>query len=123
MVSIIFMELFLRGLGVHRLPVYEPSPTFEYRTAPNQSTWIFGERWSTNEVGLRGELPRRQDKRIVWYAGDSVINGGIQTSDDSLATSIWDKNQELSLGYSVATVNISQGSWGPENSFFFALEV
>jgi hypothetical protein len=121
-VSIIFTELFLRALGVHRLPTYEASPKFEYRTAPNQTACIFGKRWSTNKVGLRGELPRNQDKKIVWYAGDSVINGGIHTSDDSLATTKWDKNQEQSLGYSVATINISQGSWGPENSFCFALE-
>ena len=41
--------------------------------------------------------------------GDSVINGGVITEQDSLATSILSKNTPFQV------LNISAGSWGPDN--------
>lgn len=115
----IFVELGLRFVGLHELPLYEASDNYEYRFAPNQSCCIFGKKLIVNDLGLRGELPTNKSDPIVWYCGDSVINGGIHTHEDSLATAIWDKHAENLFDSSIATLNVSQGSWGPENTFRF----
>lgn len=119
---ILFAELSLRLIGLHTLPVYDRSDNYEYCTKPNQRCEILGKTLTSNSVGLRGELPSQSAKSIVWYCGDSVIHGGVHTDDDSLATFIWDKRVESKLQHSIATVNISQGSWGPDNTFAFVQE-
>lgn len=120
--AIIIAEFSLRLTGLHNLPIYDRSETYEYCTKPNQNCLVLNKRLSTNPVGLRGELPSQKSEAIVWYCGDSVIHGGVHTDDDSLATAIWDKEIESKLQQSVATINISQGSWGPDNTFAFAKE-
>ena len=117
--SLISVELGLRVVGLHELPMYEPSDKYEYRFVPNQRCTVIGKNLIINNLGLRGELPDGTNNAIIWYCGDSVINGGIHTHEDSLATTIWDKHAENQFGSSIATVNVSQGSWGPENTFSF----
>ena len=116
---LISVELGLRIVGLHELPMYESSDKYEYRFVPNQRCSMFGKNLIINNLGLRGELPDGTNDVIVWYCGDSVINGGIHSDEDSLATTIWDKHAENQFGSSIATVNVSQGSWGPENTFSF----
>lgn len=116
---LISVELGLRVAGLHELPMYEVSDRYEYRFVPNQRCSVIGKDVVINNLGLRGELPDGRNNAIVWYCGDSVINGGIHTQEDSLATTIWDKHAEIQFESDVATVNISQGSWGPENTFGF----
>ncbi len=113
------VEFGLRVAGLHKLPMYEASDRYEYRFVPNQRCSVFGKDVVINNLGLRGELPDSKNNAIVWYCGDSVINGGIHTHEDSLATTIWDKHAEIQFESGVATVNISQASWGPENTFGF----
>ena len=117
--SLISVELGLRIVGLHELPMYESSDKYEYRFVPNQRCTVIGKDLIINNLGLRGELPDGNNDVVAWYCGDSVINGGIHTDEDSLATTIWDKHAENQLGSSIATVNVSQGSWGPENTFSF----
>lgn len=117
--SLISVELGLRAVGLHEIPMYEASDKYEYRFVPNQRCSLFGKDVIINNLGLRGELPDGTNDAIVWYCGDSVINGGIHTHEDSLATTVWDKRAETQFGSSIATVNLSQGSWGPENTFSF----
>ena len=116
------LELLGRAFGLQAVPLYEPNPIFEYRFQPNQECAVFGKTLRINALGLRGELPRSKSDSVVWYCGDSVINGGIHTHEDSLATFKWDAGMEQKLGRSIATVNISQGSWGPENTLAFCRE-
>ena len=113
------LELGLRAVGLHELPMYQSSDKYEYRFVPNQRCTVIGKNLIINNLGLRGELPNGNNEVVVWYCGDSVINGGIHTDEDSLATTIWDKHAENQFGSSIATVNVSQGSWGPENTFSF----
>lgn len=116
------LELLGRAFGLHAVPLYEPSPIFEYRFQPNQECAVFGKELRINALGLRGELPSSKSESVVWYCGDSVINGGILTHEDSLATAKWDETSEAKLGHSIATINVSQGSWGPENTLAFCRE-
>ena len=117
--SLISVELGLRAVGLHELPIYESSDKYEYRFVPNQRCTVIGKNLIIKNLGLRGELPDGNDDVVVWYWGDSVINGGIRTDEDSLATTIWDDHAENHFGSSISTVNISQGSWGPENTLNF----
>ena len=117
--SLISVELGLRVVGLHELPMYESSDKYEYRFVPNQRCTVIGKSLIINNLGQRGELPDGTNNAIVWYCGDSVINGGIHTHEDSLATTVWDKLAETQFGSSIATVNVSQGSWGPENTISF----
>ena len=117
--SLISVELGLRVVGLHELPMYETSDKYEYRFVPNQRCSVFGKNLIINNLGLRGELPDAKNNAIIWYCGDSVINGGIHTHEDSLATTIWDKQTENHFDSRITTVNVSQGSWGPENTLSF----
>ena len=117
--GLLSVEFGLRVVGLHELPMYESSDKYEYRFVPNQRCTVIGKDLIINNLGLRGELPDSNNDVVVWYCGDSVINGGIHTDEDSLATTIWDKHAENQLGSSIATVNVSQGSWGPENTLSF----
>lgn len=116
------LELLGRAFGLHAVPLYEPSPIFEYRLQPNQQCVVFGKELRINALGLRGELPSSEVESVVWYCGDSIINGGVHTHEDSLATAKWDAAMEQKLEHPVATVNVSQGSWGPENTLSFCRE-
>ena len=111
-------ELCARFLGFHNTPLYEHHEAFEYCTAPNQSGRVWGNRYETNALGIRGEMPDTS-QAIVWVCGDSVINGGVYCDEDSLAVSQVDNRLEHALGIPVSTVNISQGSWGPGNTWGF----
>jgi len=61
---------------------------------------------------MRNEPLTNDDKCVVLGFGDSVINGGALTDQDSLATTIVEKQ----LGNGIRFLNISAGSWGPDNS-------
>ncbi|WP_163710555.1 hypothetical protein [Mangrovibacterium lignilyticum] len=47
--------------------------------------------------------------------GDSVLNGGVQTDQDSLSTSILSRILSEEFSKKVQILNISAGSWGPDN--------
>lgn len=57
--------------------------------------------------------------KIILGFGDSVINGGTQTEQDSLATTILLKILSEQNGGKVQFLNISAGSWGPDNCFAY----
>ena len=113
------LEMGLTFLGLNSLPLYESSDNYEYRFVPNQNCTVLGKQLVVNELGLRGELPKNNRGAVVWYCGDSVINGGIRIDEDSLATTIWDQQAANQFGLRIASVNVSQGSWGPQNTYSF----
>ena len=116
------IEVGLTFLGLNRVPLYESSDNYEYRFVPNQNCTVMGKKLVVNKLGLRGELPENNGDVVVWYCGDSVINGGIRTDEDSLATTIWEQHAEDQSGSRFSSVNVSQGSWGPENTYNFCKE-
>lgn len=58
----------------------------------------------------------------VLFFGDSVLNGGTQTDQDSLATSILTDTLSKYFGTKIQFLNISAGSWGPDNCFAYLMK-
>lgn len=105
----IVVEFFLRVIwGFGTMPLYLESEKYEYIFAPNQEMNRFGVHFFTNSFSQRANEPD-SNRKIVLGLGDSVINGGSQTDNDSLATSIVSVSTEYQM------LNISAGSWGPDN--------
>lgn len=102
-------ELLLRMIwGFGNMPLYVESKQYEYIFAPNQEMTRFGVHFYVNSYSQRSKEPDA-NKKIVLGLGDSVIYGGAQTDNDSLATSIVSVSTEYQM------LNISAGSWGPDN--------
>lgn len=88
-------------------PLCVASDKFEYICAPNQRCHRFGHTIYYNSYSQRSAKPD-SSRTIVLGLGDSVINGGVMTDNDSLATT-------LASDSVVQILNISAGSWGPDN--------
>lgn len=56
------------------------------------------------------------DSAYILGLGDSVINGGTLTDQDSLATTLISKALTSILQKKTLMLNISAGSWGPDNA-------
>lgn len=84
------------------------SKNYEYIAAPNQNRFRFRSHLYYNSYSQRSEEPD-STKTIILGLGDSVLYGGTMIDQDSLATSIFNKNTGLQM------LNISAGSWGPDN--------
>lgn len=106
-------EVVLRIRGYHRLPVFVADERYEYMTAPNQDLHAGGVRFTTNDLGMRCAPVGAKKRKRVLVVGDSVINGGLSSTQDSLATSI----AERTTGAQV--LNCSAPSWGPDNAAAF----
>ena len=90
------------------MPLYAASDKYEYMALPNQSGVRFGNRYYYNVFGMRSDEVNPHKKHILGL-GDSVIYGGVQTDQDSLATSLFSAETGMQM------LNISAGSWGPDN--------
>ena len=58
------------------------------------------------------------EKRILVF-GDSVLNGGSLTDHKKLATTLLEKSLQKSCDPLIRVLNISAGSWGPDNAFSY----
>lgn len=101
-------EFLLQYLGFTHAPLYTASDEYEYIATPNQNGKRFGNRYSYNSYSQRSEEPDTT-KTIILGLGDSVIYGGTQSDQDSIATSIFSNETDMQM------LNISAGSWGPDN--------
>ena len=88
--------------------LYYESQSYEYMARPNQDGYRFGNHYHYNAYSQRSEEPD-STKVIVLGLGDSVLFGGVLTDQDSIATSLF------SAETGVQMLNISAGSWGPDN--------
>ncbi len=102
------VEITLRYYGFCSAPLYFESNEFEYLTFPNQFGRRFGNQFFINAFSQRSDNPSKKKRKILGI-GDSVINGGVLTDQDDLATSIISKETNAQV------LNISAGSWGPDN--------
>lgn len=108
-IIMIATELLLRTIwGLANAPLYYESGAYEYMTLPNQDGYRFGNHYHYNSFSQRSEEPD-SIKTIVLGLGDSVINGGVQIDQDNLATSLFSAETGMQM------LNISAGSWGPDN--------
>lgn len=92
-------------LGLTKAPLYYESDKYEYMACPNQNGCRFGNHYHYNSYSQRSEEPDTT-KKIVLGLGDSVIFGGVQIDQDSLATTLFTKATGMQM------LNISAGSWG-----------
>lgn len=116
LILLLFIELILRfGYGFCSAPLYIADPDYEYIYAPNQEVRRFGYHIQTNSLSMRSEELSPADSIIVLLLGDSVINGGSLTNNEDLASTLLEERLSKALGKRVRVLNISAGSWGPDN--------
>jgi len=105
-------EIILRKMwGFGDMVLFQEDKNFEYIALPNQNRLRFGKKSVYNEYSMRSYPLNSQDTCLVLGFGDSVLNGGTIVDQDSLATTIVDTQ----LGAGQRFLNISAGSWGPDN--------
>lgn len=108
-ILIALLELTLRFVfGFCDAVLYQSSPAYEYIAQPNQHRYRFFSHIDYNSYSQRSEEPD-PTKTIVLGLGDSVILGGTMLDQDSVATTLFSKETGMQM------LNISSGSWGPDN--------
>ena len=108
-VLFIAIEIVLRFcFGFCDAVLYQSSPAYEYIALPNQHRYRFFSHIDNNSFSQRSEEPD-STKTIVLGLGDSVIFGGTMLDQDSIATTLFSKETGMQM------LNISSGSWGPDN--------
>ena len=120
--AIVSCELLCRyqlGLGDPPLVVGDSEIAYYFR--PNQTCSRFGHLIHYNAYGMRsGDFPERKTKRgefRVMVIGDSVINGGAQTDQREVCTSVLQDDLLSRRKGPVVVGNISAGGWGPLNQW------
>lgn len=105
----VLAEIILRYVfGFCDAVLYQPSKEYEYIANPNQHRYRFLSNIDYNSYSQRSEEPD-STKTIVLGLGDSVIFGGTMLDQDSIATTLFSKETGMQM------LNISSGSWGPDN--------
>ena len=109
LILIALSELTLRFVfGFCDAVLYQSSPAYEYIAQPNQHRYRFFSHIDYNSYSQRSDEPD-STKTIVLGLGDSVIFGGTMLDQDSIATTLFSKETGMQM------LNISSGSWGPDN--------
>lgn len=116
LLSVLAVEISLRvQFGFCDALLYNDSDKYEYIAQPNQDRKRFGAHIYYNSFSQRSDEPDTT-KNIILGLGDSVIFGGTWMEQDSLATSIFTKETGVQM------LNISAGSWGPDNCVAYLRE-
>lgn len=102
------------SMGFCDSPLYVANEKYEYICAPNQDRHRFGHHIYFNSFSQRSDEPD-SSKIIVLGLGDSVINGGVLTNNEDLATTLAGNSR-------IQILNISAGSWGPDNCAAYLAE-
>lgn len=106
---LVSVELILRFVfGFCDAVLYRSSEAYEYIAQPNQHRYRFLSHIDYNSYSQRSEEPD-STKTIILGLGDSVIFGGTMLDQDSIATTLFSKETVMQM------LNISSGSWGPDN--------
>ena len=115
---LVILEISLRLIGFGQIPTYYVSLDYEYAMNPNQDIKRFGNRIFINSLGMRSEELRPEAIKILKF-GDSVLNGGVASDQSELTSSLLetDLNSNQSLAGDYQVLNVSAGSWGPDNAY------
>lgn len=106
---VVLLEFTLRfAFGFCDALLYQSSDNYEYIAQPNQNRHRFGAYIHYNSYSQRNEEPDSTKVKILGL-GDSVIFGGTWMDQDSLATTLFSNETGMQM------LNISAGSWGPDN--------
>lgn len=116
---LLMAEFALREFGFGKGAIYVRDPDYEYMHAPNQYTKPFGNLLQTNQFGMRSRKLESNDDVHVLVLGDSVINGGNPMPQEAIATTLLERDLQSRCGPRARALNISAGSWGPDNAAAF----
>lgn len=112
-------ELFLRFyLGLGHMILFREDKDFEYIPLADQNFYRWRNHIYYNHYSMRSDELNPKAIKILGF-GDSIINGGAPTDNDSLATSILSKELSQYLDTAVQMLNISAPSWGASNCFAY----
>ncbi|WP_282162211.1 hypothetical protein [Ulvibacterium marinum] len=121
-VIVFSIEFLLRAaFGFCDTVLFKESKNYEYIVQPNQVRHRFGRHVAYNSHSMRSEEIDSAAIKILCF-GDSVINGGVLTDQDSLATTLLSTEVSQAFDKNVQFLNISAGSWGPDNCFAYLKE-
>ena len=110
------VEISLRfAFGFCDAILYQTNSDYEYIAQPNQIHKRFGANIRINSYSMRSDNPN-SSKAIILGMGDSILFGGSWTDHDSLATTLFSNETGMQM------LNISCGSWGPDNSVAYLRE-
>ena len=115
-------EVGLRLYGFGDPPLYQASDRYEYVYRANQDVRRFGNHVVINEASLRSDPLTPGDGPVILLVGDSVVNGGVLTDQDDLASTRLERDLASAYGPAVRVLNVSAGSWGPGNAAAFLSE-
>ncbi|KUJ60646.1 hypothetical protein AR687_16590 [Flavobacteriaceae bacterium CRH] len=116
--ALIIFELILRfSFGFCDAPLVKVDDQIEYLYQPNQDRDRFGNHIIYNEFSMRSLPLNKKDSIVILGLGDSVINGGVSIDQNDLATDVLEKRLSNYYKKNIRFLNISAGSWGPENIF------
>lgn len=119
MITLVGTEFFLRSyFGFCHTVLFQHDPDLEYIQQSNQDVLRFRKRSKYNAYSMRNDELEDDSVKILGF-GDSVLNGGVSTEQDSLATNLL--SNELTKIYNKKTqfLNIAAGSWGPDNCYAY----
>lgn len=103
-------ELILRfGFGFCDAVLYRESDKYEYIAQAGQDRYRFGAHVRYNSHSQRNDEEPDSTRSKVLGLGDSVIFGGTMVDQNDIASSIFSKQTGVQM------LNISAGSWGPDN--------
>lgn len=92
--------------------------SYEYIAIP-QDRHRFGKHIFYNSLSQRNAEIEKTDSNIICAFGDSFINGGTPTDQDSLATTKLTEYLSNKYKKKIEVLNISAGSWGPDNCYAY----
>ncbi|MBM3911084.1 MAG: hypothetical protein FJ356_05490 [Thaumarchaeota archaeon] len=105
-VSLFSLEIFLRQYyGFCDTVLIKEDSSFEYIAQPNQDRFRFRNHVKYNSYSMRSEAVDTTSAVILGF-GDSFINGGVQTDQDSLATTILSDTLSKLQGKKIQFLNI-----------------
>lgn len=109
LLAFVVSELVLRYVfGFCDALLYRQSDKYEYIAQPNQDRHRFGAYIHYNSFSQRNGEPDSTKLRVLGL-GDSVLFGGTWMDQDSLASTLFSDETGTQM------LNISSGSWGPDN--------
>lgn len=118
-ITVLSLEIVMRVFfGFCDTVLMTENANFEYIAQPNQKRYRFGNHINYNAFSMRSEPIDTSAIKILGF-GDSVINGGVQTDHEELATTLLSSHLSEALDTKVQFLNISAGSWGPDNCYAY----
>lgn len=113
-ISLIFLELFLRYIGFKNFTIYYPSNYYGYYHQPNQNFLSrFDKKIFFDNLGNRNSNENNINNSEIFFLGDSVTYGGsIVSNNETFAFKI---SERLNKKY----LNISANGWGIPNIINF----